>query len=87
MVLEAFAVVTPKKKDKTHKRDKSDTLEKSDRYDPYYHVENEYVCDNIFKASEQPYIDTAQAGKWGKGKDDSPVNKDELPPHNNPLPR
>ena len=60
---------------------------KKDRYEPYYHVENEFVCDNIFKATEQPYLDVTQAGKWGKGKDDSPVNPNEYPPYNNPLPR
>ena len=57
-------------------------------YDPKTHVECEYRCDNIFKSSQkQVYLDSTQAGKWGKGKDDSPVNADEYPPNNNPLPR
>ncbi len=51
-------------------------------------IQNEFICDNIFKASEpQPYADTTQAGKWGRGKDDSPVNEDEYPDRNNPLPQ
>ncbi len=50
-------------------------------------VQNEFYCDNIFKASsKQPYVDTAQGGKWGRGKDDSPVNEGEHPDINNPLP-
>lgn len=57
-------------------------------YDPKMHVECEHRCDNIFKASEkQVYLDSTQAGKWGRGKDDSPVNAEEFPENNNPLPR
>ena len=48
------------------------------KYDRNYHVENEFICDNIFKACQkQPYLDSTQKGKWGRGKDDSPVNEDE----------
>lgn len=65
----------------------SGSKNKKDQYEPFYHVENEFVCDNIFKAEEQPYLDVTQAGKWGKGKDDSPVNPNEFPSYNNPLPR
>ena len=50
-------------------------------------IDNEFRCDNIFKASQkQPYLDSTVAGKWGRGKDDSPVNSDEYPENNNPLP-
>ncbi len=52
-----------------------------------YCADNEFRCDNIFRASQkQPYLDTTQGGKWGRGKDDSPVNDDEYPSINNPLP-
>ena len=58
------------------------------KYDRNYHVENEFICDNIFKACQkQPYLDSTQKGKWGRGKDDSPVNEDEYPSNNNPLPQ
>ncbi len=51
-------------------------------------AEDEFRCDNIFKTSQkQPYLDSTQGGKWGRGKDDSPVNDDEYPPYNNPLPQ
>lgn len=57
-------------------------------YDPKFHVECEFRCDNIFKTSQkQPYLDSTQGGKWGRGKDDSPVNAEEYPENNNPLPR
>ncbi len=50
-------------------------------------ADNEYRCDNIFRTfDKQPYLETTQGGKWGRGKDDSPVDKDEYPPDNNPLP-
>ena len=56
-------------------------------YDPKYCVENEFRCDNIFRTrKKQPYLDTTQGGKWGKGRDDSPVNENEHPDINNPLP-
>ena len=59
----------------------------SKRHDRKRCVENEFRCDNIFFASEpQPYLDTTQAGKWGKGKDDSPAYDDDHPNINNPLP-
>ena len=62
------------------KNDKNSRLKKN--------VENEYRCDSIFKSpTDQPYLNSAQAGKWGKGKDDSFVDEDEYPPYNNPLPR
>ena len=58
------------------------------RYDLNFHVENEFRCDNIFKTTQkQPYLDSTQAGKWGRGKDDSPINAEEYPEHNNPLPQ
>ena len=61
---------------------------RKNRYNPLFHVECEYRCDNIFKTSQkQPYLDSTQSGKWGRGKDDSPVNEEEYPPKNNPLPR
>ena len=64
---------------------KKETRRKHDRN---VSVENQFICENIFKASEsQPYLDSTQGGKWGRGKDDSPVNENEYPSHNNPLPR
>ena len=58
------------------------------KYNPNFYVDNEFRCDNIFKAAKkQPYLDTAQAGKWGRGKDDSPVDEEECPDINNPLPQ
>ena len=49
--------------------------DKKHKYDLNFHVENEFRCDNIFKTSQkQPYLDSTQAGKWGRGKDDSPVD-------------
>ncbi len=51
-------------------------------------MEESFRCDNIFKATHsQPYLDSTEGGKWGRGKDDSPVNDDEYPDINNPLPR
>ena len=59
----------------------------SKRHDRKRCVENEFRCDNIFFASEpQPYLDTTQAGKWGKGKDDMPNSLNDYTPNNNPLP-
>ena len=50
-------------------------------------VANEYRCDNIFRASQkQPYLDSTQGGKWGRGKDDMPLIGGEKPSENNPLP-
>ena len=50
-------------------------------------IDNEFRVDNIFKTSQpQPYLDSTVAGKWGRGKDDSPVSLDEYPENNNPLP-
>lgn len=57
------------------------------KHDQNKSIDNEFRCDNIFKTSqEQPYLDSTMAGKWGRGKDDSPVNPDEYPGNNNPLP-
>ncbi len=57
------------------------------RHNRNAYIENKFRCDNIFKTSQaQPYLDVTQGGKWGRGKDDSPVNEDEYPPNNNPLP-
>jgi len=57
------------------------------KYDPNFYVDNEFRCDNIFKTTQkQPYLETTQAGKWGRGRDDMPVNAREHPDINNPLP-
>ncbi len=44
-------------------------------------------CDNIFDSSDgQPYLDSTEGGKWGKGKDDMPNTLNDYTPYNNPLP-
>ena len=58
------------------------------KYDRNQYVENEFVCDNIFKTSQKnPYVDSTQKGKWGRGKDDSSVKQAEYPSFNNPSTR
>ena len=50
--------------------------------------DKQFFCENIFKAAEkQPYLDSTQGGKWGRGKDDFCTDENEYPDINNPLPR
>ena len=57
------------------------------KHDHNKSIDNEFRCDNIFKTSRmQPYLESTMAGKWGRGKDDAPVDEDEYPENNNPLP-
>ena len=44
-------------------------------------------CEDIFHSvTDQPYLDSTLGGRWGCGWDDAPVDKDEHPDINNPLP-